>query len=72
MGGGDSTGGDTNGGDSNTSGGDDEDLWGSEGDDPFNDNSLGDTSVIAVAAVAVVAGAALVLTRKKSKDEDAE
>ena len=38
----------------------------------FNDNSLGDTSVIAVAAVAVVAGAALVLTRKKSKDEDAE
>lgn len=72
MGGGDSTGGDTNGGDRNTSGGDDEDLWGSEGDDPFNDNSLGDTSVIAVAAVAVVAGAALVLTRKKSKDEDAE
>ena len=73
MGGDDSTGGDTNGGnDSNTSGGDDEDLWGSEGDDPFNDNSLGDTSVIAVAAVAVVAGAALVLTRKKSKDEDAE
>lgn len=72
MGGGDSTGGDTNGGDSNTSGGDDEDLWGGEGDDPFNDNSLGDTSVIAVAAVAVVAGAALVLTRKKSKDEDAE
>ena len=72
FGGGDSTGGDTNGGDSNTSGGDDEDLWGSEGDDPFNDNSLGDTSVIAVAAVAVVAGAALVLTRKKSKDEDAE
>ena len=73
MGGDDSTGGDTNGGnDSNTSGSDDEDLWGSEGDDPFNDNSLGDTSVIAVAAVAVVAGAALVLTRKKSKDEDAE
>lgn len=73
MGGDDSTGGDTNGGgDSSTSGGDDEDLWGSEGDDPFNDNSLGDTSVIAVAAVAVVAGAALVLTRKKSKDEDAE
>lgn len=73
MGGDDSTGGDANGsGDSNTSGGDDGDLWGSEGDDPFNDNSLGDTSVIAVAAVAVVAGAALVLTRKKSKDEDAE
>lgn len=71
MGGG--SGDDANGGDnSNTSGGDDEDLWGSEGDDPFNDNSLGDTSVIAVAAVAVVAGAALVLTRKKSKDEDAE
>lgn len=68
MGGDDSTGGD----DTNTSGGGDEDLWGSEGDDPFNDNSLGDTSVIAVAAVAVVAGAALVLTRKKSKDEDAE
>lgn len=72
MGGGDSTGGANGGDDSNTSGGDDEDLWGSEGDDPFNDNSLGDTSVIAVAAVAVVAGAALVLTRKKSKDEDAE
>lgn len=72
MGGDDSTGGANGGDDSNTSGGDDEDLWGSEGDDPFNDNSLGDTSVIAVAAVAVVAGAALVLTRKKSKDEDAE
>lgn len=57
----------------NTSGGDDSDLWGDgDGDDAFNDNSLGDTSVIAVAAVAVVAGAALVLTRKKSKDEDAE
>ena len=72
KGGDDSTGGANGGDDSNTSGGDDEDLWGSEGDDPFNDNSLGDTSVIAVAAVAVVAGAALVLTRKKSKDEDAE
>lgn len=72
FGGGGSTGGANGGDDSNTSGGDDEDLWGSEGDDPFNDNSLGDTSVIAVAAVAVVAGAALVLTRKKSKDEDAE
>ncbi|MGN0539181.1 MAG: hypothetical protein ACI4KI_04930 [Candidatus Fimenecus sp.] len=71
MGGGDS-GDDVNGGDNGNTSGGDEDLWGSEGDDPFNDNSLGDTSVIAVSAVAVVAGAALVLTRKKSKDGDAE
>ena len=38
----------------------------------FNNNSLGDTTVFAVAAVAAVAGVALVLTRKKSKEDDAE
>ena len=58
----------------NSTSGDDDDLWGDDGDDPFNDNSLGDTSVIAVSAVAVVACAALVLTRKKKTDktDDAE
>lgn len=52
-------------------GGDDDmgDLWG-DGDDAFNDGSLGDMSVVAVAAVAVVAGAALVLTRKKNDDAE--
>ncbi len=54
--------------------GDDGDAWGDEGlgdaGDDFNDSSLGDTSVIAVAAVALAAGAALVLTRKKSEDAE--
>lgn len=54
--------------------GDDGDAWGDEGSDDlgddFNDSSLGDTSVIAVAAVALAAGAALVLTRKKSEDAE--
>ena len=69
---GDNGGNDAIGGGNN--GGDDDDLWGDDSDDPFNDNSLGDTSVIAVSAVAVVACAALVLTRKKKTDntDDAE
>lgn len=45
------------------------DLWG-DGDDAFNDADLGDMSIVAVATVAVVAGAALVLTRKKSDDAE--
>ncbi|MCH5191773.1 MAG: hypothetical protein J1F23_06365 [Oscillospiraceae bacterium] len=62
----------------------DDDPWGDEGDgglgddgfgdgfDDFNGNSLGDTTVFSVAAIAAVAGVALVLTRKKSKEDDAE
>ncbi len=68
----DSTGGDDTTGDD----GDDEDLWGEDGDDSFDNESddlvsnTGDTTVISVAAVALVAGAALVLTRKKSEDAE--
>lgn len=68
----DSTGGDDTTGDD----GDDEDLWGDDGDDSFDNESddlvsnTGDTTVISVAAVALVAGAALVLTRKKSEDAE--
>lgn len=69
FGGGSSGGGDD--GETPSVGGDDDmgDLWG-DGDDAFNDGSLGDMSVVAVAAVAVVAGAALVLTRKKNDDAE--
>ena len=71
-------GGDEGGDEGSDEGEDDEDMWGDEGDawgddsssDDFNDSSLGDTSVIAVAAVALAAGAALVLTRKKSEDAE--
>ena len=59
-----------------------EDPTEDENDDPWNDEesttnsgdsqvpNQGDTSVIAVATVALVAGAALVLTRKKSEDAE--
>ena len=52
---------------------DNDDLWGDDqpADDNNNDSQVsdtGDTSVVAVATVALVAGAALVLTRKKSED----
>ena len=60
-----------------STGGDDatgDDAW---GDDDANDgdsddliSDTGDTTVISVAAVALVAGAALVLTRKKSEDAE--
>lgn len=50
---------------------DDDDLWGDDAEDPEIPD-MGDTSVVAVGAVAAVAVAALVLTRKKSKDDDAE
>lgn len=57
---------------------DDENLWGDDGsDDMWGDNSssstipdTGDTTVFAVAAVALAAGAALVMTRKKSEDAE--
>ncbi len=66
----DSTGGDNSGTDD-----DDDALWGDDGDDLWGDDSstipdTGDTTVFAVAAVALAAGAALVMTRKK--EEDAE
>lgn len=55
--------------------GDDGEPWGPEGGntDPDDENlapNTGDTTVISVAAVALAAGAALVLTRKKSEDAE--
>lgn len=52
-----------------------DDTWGDDTtDDTTDDDNLvsdtGDTTVISVAAVALVAGAALVLTRKKSEDAE--
>lgn len=54
---------------------DNDDPWGDDqpADDNNNDSQVsdtGDTSVVAVATVALVAGAALVLTRKKSEDAE--
>ena len=51
------------------------DTWGdgdadTNGDDDDLVSDTGDTTVISVAAVALVAGAALVLTRKKSEDAE--
>ncbi len=48
--------------------GDDEGVDGGDDDDLISDT--GDTTVLSVAAVALVAGAALVLTRKKSEDAE--
>lgn len=48
--------------------GDDEGLDGGDDDNLISDT--GDTTVLSVAAVALVAGAALVLTRKKSEDAE--
>ncbi len=52
-----------------------DDTWGdgdadTDGDDDNLISDTGDTTVISVAAVALVAGAALVLTRKKSEDAE--
>lgn len=47
---------------------DDDDLWGDDTEDPEIPD-MGDTSVVAVGAVAAVAVAALVLTRKKNDAE---
>lgn len=54
---------------------DNDDLWGDEesttgSNDDSQVSDTGDTSVVAVATVALVAGAALVLTRKKSEDAE--
>lgn len=57
---------------------DDDNLWGDDNGDDFwggsDDGSMlpdtGDTTVFAVAAVALAAGAALVMTRKKSEDAE--
>lgn len=59
---------------------DNDNIWdeeggenGGEGDgSDYESPDLGDMSFVAVSAVAVAAGAALLLTRKKSKDSDAE
>lgn len=48
---------------------DEEDPWDSEGDSSTIPDT-GDTTVFAVAAVALAAGAALVMTRKKSEDAE--
>lgn len=48
--------------------GDDGDMWGDDGSSTIPDT--GDTTVFAVAAVALAAGAALVMTRKKSDDAE--
>lgn len=54
--------------------GDGDDTWGDEGSEDGDSDDLisdtGDTTVLSVAAVALVAGAALVLTRKKSEDAE--
>lgn len=51
-----------------------DDAWGDEDAEGGDDDGLvpdtGDTTVLSVAAVALVAGAALVLTRKKSEDAE--
>ncbi len=49
--------------------GDDGDVWGDDGDTSAIPDT-GDTTVFAVAAVALAAGAALVMTRKKSEDAE--
>ncbi len=49
--------------------GDDGDMWG-DGDGSSTIPDTGDTTVFAVAAVALAAGAALVMTRKKSEDAE--
>ena len=49
--------------------GDSDDTTGDSADDELVSDT-GDTTVVSVAAVALVAGAALVLTRKKSEDAE--
>ncbi len=44
-------------------------TWNDTSSDDFSNNNTGDTSFIAVGAVALVAGAALILTRKKNEEE---
>lgn len=66
----------SSGGDEPTTDPSDDNLWGDDGDMWGDDGSsstipdTGDTTVFAVAAVALAAGAALVLTRKKSEDAE--
>ena len=55
-----------NGGGSNSS----DNTWDNGGTDDFSNNDTGDISFIAVGAVALVAGAALILTRKKNEEEE--
>ncbi len=55
-----------NGGGSNSS----DNTWDNGGTDDFSNNDTGDISFIAVGAVALVAGVALILTRKKNEEEE--
>ena len=64
FGGGDDDGG--NGGGSNSG----DNTWDDGGTDDFSNNDTGDVSFIAVGTVALVAGAALILTRKRNKEEE--
>ncbi len=69
-------GGSSSGGSTSTEPSDDDNLWGDDSGDMWGDDSsstipdTGDTTVFAVAAVALAAGAALVMTRKKSEDAE--
>ena len=45
-------------------------TWDNGGTDDFSNNDTGDISFIAVGTVALVAGAALILTRKKNEEEE--
>ena len=69
FGGDDDNGGGNNGGGNSDWGNGGDSNWDS-GDSDFSNNDTGDISFIAVGAVALTAGAALILTRKKNSDDE--